>query len=141
MKREAEEKLSQVKGVPLVAISALRGQGLDRLMKAVLAAYAVWNRRIATAALNRWLEEMVQRHPPPAPGGRRIKIRYMTQANARPPTFAVFCSNAEALPASYVRYSDQRLARAVRISRRSHPHLAAPGSQPLCAAKVVRVGS
>jgi GTP-binding protein len=104
LQREVEDKLSQVKNVPLLAISALRGHGLDRLMKAVLEAYEVWNKRIPTAALNRWLEGMVDRHPPPAPGGRRIKIRYMTQANARPPTFAVFSSNARDLPASYVRY-------------------------------------
>jgi GTP-binding protein len=109
MNREVEEKLSQVKGVPMVAISALRGQGLDRLMKAVLTTYDVWNKRVATAALNRWLEAVVERHPPPAPAGRRIKIRYMTQANARPPTFAVFCSNAEGLPASYLRYLSNSL--------------------------------
>jgi GTP-binding protein len=98
------ESLPQLRGLPMVAVSALRRQNLDKLMQAAVSAYALWNRRIATSALNRWLEEMVERHPPPAPGGRRIKIRYMTQSNARPPTFVVFCSNAKDLPESYTRY-------------------------------------
>jgi GTP-binding protein len=104
MQREIEEKLPQVRGVPLVLISALQRHGLDRLMEAVLAAYEVWNRRISTSLLNRWLHDTIERHPPPAPAGRRIKMRYMTQAHARPPTFAIFCSNARGVPPSYLRY-------------------------------------
>lgn len=101
---DLEESLPQLRGLPMIAVSALRRQNLDKLMRAVLSAYEHWNNRISTSALNRWLEEMVERHPPPAPGGRRIKIRYMTQSNARPPTFVVFCSNAKDLPDSYTRY-------------------------------------
>jgi GTP-binding protein len=101
---DLEESLPQLRGVEMIALSALRRQNLDRLMQSVLTAYELWNKRIPTAALNRWLAEMVEQHPPPAPGGRRIKLRYMTQSNARPPTFIVFCSNAKDLPQTYLRY-------------------------------------
>ena len=73
-------------------------------MKAVFAAAETWNRRVPTAALNRWLTDAVESHPPPAVSGRRIRLRYMTQAKARPPTFVAFCQRADALPESYVRY-------------------------------------
>jgi GTP-binding protein len=73
-------------------------------MDAVLAAYEVWNRRVPTAALNRWLEEALERHTPPATSGRRIRIRYVTQPSSRPPTFVAFCSKPGDLPPSYVRY-------------------------------------
>lgn len=103
--REAlDEKLAQVQGVPMVTISAIGGRGLDKLMKAVLSIYQVWNRRVATNDLNGWLSEMTERHAPPASAGRRIKLRFMTQSNARPPTFVVFCSRPEGLPKSYQRY-------------------------------------
>ena len=85
-------------------VSALTGKGLDTLMRAVLAADELWNRRIPTHALNQWLREAVDAHPPPAVAGRRIKLRYMTQSNARPPTFVLFCSRPKAVPNSYVRY-------------------------------------
>lgn len=104
-----ERSLPQTGGVPVVTISALRGQNLDTLMRAVVAAYDVWNRRISTAALNRWLAAMIAAHPPPAPGGRRIKMRYMTQAKGRPPTFIVFCSRPEGVPDSYLRYLENGL--------------------------------
>ena len=100
-----EAALAQAKGVPTVTMSALEGTGTDKLMKAVRKAYDAWNRRIPTAALNRWLEEAVARNPPPvAKGGSRIKLRYGTQVKARPPTFAFFSQRAEALPESYARY-------------------------------------
>ena len=103
--REACQRLlPQVKGVALVMVSALSGKGLDKLMDAVLAADEVWNRRLPTHLLNQWLGAAVDAHTPPAVSGRRIKLRYMTQANARPPTFVVFCSQPKALPDSYVRY-------------------------------------
>ena len=103
--REACQRLlPQVKGVALVMVSALSGKGLDKLMDAVLAADEVWNRRLPTHLLNQWLGAAVDAHTPPAVAGRRIKLRYMTQANARPPTFVVFCSQPKALPDSYVRY-------------------------------------
>ncbi len=107
-----ERSLPQVRGIPVVTISALRGENLDRLLDAVLGADTVWNRRVPTPGLNRWLGEMTQAHPPPAPGGRRIKLRYMTQAKARPPTFAVFCSRPKDLPESYLRYLENGLREA-----------------------------
>ena len=99
-----EQALPQLRGAPLVAVSALTGRGLDRLHDAVVAAHAVWNRRISTARLNQWLAAMLAQHPPPAPGGRRVKLRYMTQVKTRPPGFVLMCSNPEALPDAYRRY-------------------------------------
>ena len=103
--REAFERLlPQLRGAPLVTVSAKTGKGLDRLRQAVETAYRTWNRRVGTAKLNRWLTGMVEAHPPPAPGGRRIKLRYMTQAKTRPPGFVVMCSHPDKLPASYSRF-------------------------------------
>ena len=99
-----ETSLPQVKGLPVVTLSALTGRNLDELLKAVFEAHAAWNRRVPTAQLNRWLEEATGAHPPPAVSGRRIRLRYMTQIKTRPPTFALFASRAEALPDSYLRY-------------------------------------
>ena len=104
-----ERSLPQSRGLPVVTISALRGQNLDRLLDAVFAAYDVWNRRVATAALNSWLAAMVRRHPPPAPGGRRVRLRYATQAKIRPPSFVIFCSRPQAVPDSYLRYLENGL--------------------------------
>jgi GTP-binding protein len=101
---KAKRLLPQIAGVALVPVSGLTGEGLDRLMEAVTKAYTVWNRRVATAKLNRWLLDVVERHPPPAVSGRRIKLRYLTQTKARPPTFVAFCSRPEALPDAYRRY-------------------------------------
>ena len=103
--REAFERLlPQLRGAPLVTVSARTGRGLDRLRAAVEKAYEVWNRRVTTAQLNRWLTGMLEQHPPPAPGGRRIKLRYMTQAKTRPPGFVVMCSHPDKMPDSYTRY-------------------------------------
>ena len=99
-----ETALAQVKGVPVVTCSALTGAGTDGIMPAVLAAFDTWNRRVPTAQLNRWLEEAVAHHPPPLAAGRRLKLRYITQVKARPPTFALFASKPQALPESYRRY-------------------------------------
>ncbi len=96
--------LPQLKGAPLITVSAKTGRGIERLRDAVLRAHEVWNRRVSTAQLNRWLGAMVEAHPPPAPGGRRIKLRYMTQAKTRPPGFVVMCSHPDKLPESYSRY-------------------------------------
>jgi len=96
--------LAQLQGVKLVPISGLAGSGLDALMKAVIAADAVWNKRVPTPLLNRWLAAIQQHHPPPLVGARRLKLRYMTQANIRPPTFALFASKPGELPDSYRRY-------------------------------------
>jgi len=99
-----EKSLHQLRGIRAVPVSALTGAGTDRLLSAALKTFEVWNRRIDTAPLNRWLGEVVEQNPPPAVGGRRIRIRYITQSKARPPTFIVFCSRADALPESYRRY-------------------------------------
>ncbi len=99
-----ERLLPQLRGAPLVTVSAKTGRGLDRLHKAVLKAHEVWNRRITTAKLNQWLGAMTEAHPPPAPGGRRVRLRYMTQVKTRPPGFVIMCSHPEKLPDSYTRY-------------------------------------
>jgi GTP-binding protein len=104
LRTEADHWLPQVKGVPIVAVSGLMGEGIDRLMSAIEESYAVWNRRVPTAALNRWFEQAIQTNPPPAVSGRRLKLNYVTQAKARPPSFIVFCSRADAVPESYLRY-------------------------------------
>lgn len=103
--REAFERLlPQLRGAPLVTVSALTGKGLDRLQAAILKAHQVWNRRVTTAQLNRWLQGMLEQHPPPAPGGRRIKMRYATQVKTRPPAFVVMTSLPDKVPESYSRY-------------------------------------
>jgi GTP-binding protein len=104
LRETVEEKLTQVSGVPVVTLSALAGVGLERLMSEVLRVYEIWNRRVPTPHLNRWLGEALERHAPPASKGRRVKIRFMTQASARPPTFVAFCARPEALPQAYLRY-------------------------------------
>jgi GTP-binding protein len=126
LREEAARLLPQVRGTPVVPISGLAGEGLDRLMNAVFQVFEVWNRRIATAKLNDWLGEVLASHPPPAVSGRRIKIRYMTQVKARPPHFAVFGNQLDALPKSYTRYLVNSLREAfdlpgvpIRISLRT----------------------
>ena len=109
VKDRLERSMPQTRGIPVVPISALRGGNLDRLLDAVHGAYEVWNRRIPTADLNRWLAGVVAAHPPPAPKGRRLKLKYMTQAKSRPPTFAIFCSRPSELPGAYLRYLENAL--------------------------------
>ena len=101
---EVERSLPQLKDVPIVPLSARSGKGVGRVLEAAFAVYDTWNRRVPTPALNRWLIEATERHAPPAASGRRIKLRFMTQPSTRPPTFVVFCSKPDALPASYLRY-------------------------------------
>jgi GTP-binding protein len=102
--QEADERLPQVKGVPVVGVSGLTGEGVDRLMEAIVDIHEVWNKRVTTSEMNRWLEDVTSSHPPPAVSGRRIRLNYITQQKARPPTFVLFCSRAEAVPAAYTRY-------------------------------------
>ena len=104
LKEAFERLLPQLRGAPLVTVSARTGRGLDRLHAAILKAHDVWHRRVTTAHLNRWLTGMLEQHPPPAPQGKRIKLRYMTQAKTRPPGFVVMCSHPDKLPDSYKRY-------------------------------------
>jgi GTPase len=109
LKSTLAEKLAQVPGVALVPVSALSGRGVDKLMRAILDAHEIWNKRVSTNALNRWLQEAMNRHSPPATSGRRIKIRYITQPSTRPPTFVAFCSKPTGLPKSYMRYLEKSL--------------------------------
>ncbi|MGL5447093.1 MAG: ribosome biogenesis GTPase Der [Rhabdaerophilum sp.] len=104
LREEATHLLPQVKGCPIVPLSGLAGQGIDKLMEGVVSAHRVWNARVSTSKLNRWLEHVVSNHPPPAVSGRRIKLRYATQAKTRPPHFALFGNQLESLPEAYRRY-------------------------------------
>ncbi len=99
-----ETSLAQMKGIPVVNLSALTGVGVDRLLPVVRAVHDTWNSRVATGALNRWFEEALERHAPPLVDGRRLKLRYITQAKARPPTFIAFGTRAEQMPEDYQRY-------------------------------------
>lgn len=115
LRTDADHWLPQVRGVPIVAISGLMGEGVDRLMKAIEDSYSIWNRRIPTAGLNRWFEDAIGNNPPPAVSGRRLKLNYVTQAKARPPSFIVFCSRADAVPTSYLRYLTNTLREAFNL--------------------------
>ena len=110
-----ERSLPQTRGVPLVTLSALQGHNIEGLMQAVLGAYEVWRRRISTADLNRWLDAVTASHPPPASAGRPIRLKYITQAKTRPPTFAIFCSKPDELPPSYLRYLENGLRDAFKL--------------------------
>ncbi len=109
IKRRIEQSLPRVKGLPVVTLSARTGRGVPKLLPAVVTLYKTWNRRIPTAQLNRFLADALAQHPPPAPQGRRIRLKYMTQAKTRPPTFALFANQADALPESYLRYLENGL--------------------------------
>jgi GTPase len=104
LRQEADHWLPQVKGAPIVALSGLTGDGIERLMQAIVDIHAVWNRRVPTNALNRWLGDVVSSHPPPAVSGRRLRLNYITQPKTRPPSFVLFCTRADALPGDYRRY-------------------------------------
>lgn len=104
LKEELLRLLPQVRGLPIVTLSALTGRGTDKLMPAIAKVHTLWNARVSTAKLNRWLEDAVARHPPPASKGRAINLKYMAQVKTRPPTFAVFSSRAEEVPTAYKRY-------------------------------------
>ena len=99
-----QTSLAQMKGIPVVTLSALTGLGTDKLLPVVREAYEVWNMRVATGALNRWFEAALERHQAPLVEGRRLKLRYVTQAKARPPTFIIFGTRAEMTPEDYQRY-------------------------------------
>jgi len=104
LREEALRILPQFGGIPLVAITALKGHGFKQLMTAVFEVYGLWNARVNTGNLNNWFREAIDRHPPPAIQGRRIRLKFITQVKIRPPTFAAFCSMPDDLPKSYVRY-------------------------------------
>ncbi|GEO13307.1 ribosome biogenesis GTPase Der [Microvirga aerophila] len=115
LKEKATRLLPQVRGAPVVPLSGLAGSGIDPLMKAILQVYETWNTRISTARLNQWLTEAQEANPPPAVSGRRIKIRYMTQIKARPPHFAIFGNQLDALPTSYTRYLVNSIREAFKL--------------------------
>jgi GTP-binding protein len=126
LREEAARLLPQVKGAPVVPVSGATGQGIEQLMEAVFRVHEIWNKRISTARLNRWLEAAIEQTPPPAVAGRRIKIRYMTQLRARPPYFILFGNQLDALPASYERFLVNGLRQAfdlqgvpIRISKKT----------------------
>ncbi len=104
VKAALEEGLSQLKGVPLLTVSGKTGKGIDQLLGAAFEVRDNWSRRVTTGELNRWFERAVETNPPPAPGGKRIKLRYITQVKARPPSFVVFGTRVDQLPTSYQRY-------------------------------------
>jgi GTP-binding protein len=104
LREEADHWLPQAKGMPIIALSGMHGDNLDKLMKAVVETYEVWNKRVSTSVINRFLERALSMNPPPAVSGARIKLRYMTQAKARPPSFVLFGTRIDALPESYMRY-------------------------------------
>ena len=110
-----ESGMAQMKGIPVVTLSGLTGAGVERLLPAVRAAHEVWNRRVATGALNRWFEEALDAHAPPLVDGRRLKLRYVTQAKARPPTFIAFGTRAEMMPETYQRYLVNSLREAFQL--------------------------
>ena len=116
LKRLLDDLLPQIAGAPLVAVSALTGEGIDRLLPVMLVADAAWNRHIPTAELNRFLERALERHPPPAVHGRRVRVRYITQPKIRPPTFALFGTQLKALPDSYLRYLQNELRAAFGLT-------------------------
>ncbi len=104
VKRALEDGLSQVKGVPLLTVSAATGKGIDQLIAAAFDTREAWSKRVGTGELNRWFERAVEANPPPAPGGKRVKLRYVTQVKTRPPSFVIFGTRVDQLPASYERY-------------------------------------
>jgi GTP-binding protein len=112
IKETVAETFAEVAGVSMVTLSAVSGRGIDKLMKAILDAQAVWSRRVPTAEINRWLKYATERHAPPQSKGRRIRIRFMTQPSSRPPTFVAFCSQPGGIPASYLRYLTNSLREA-----------------------------
>ena len=109
LREKTERLLPQVRGIQAVPVSAETDRGLDKLMDAVIRTHQVWNRRISTGKLNRWLEGILTHHPPPAVAGRRLKIKYLTQAKTRPPGFVVSCTRPESMPQSYIRYLSNSL--------------------------------
>jgi GTPase len=109
LREKTERLLPQVRGIQAVPVSAETDRGLDKLMDAVMRTHEVWNRRISTGKLNRWLEGILTHHPPPAVAGRRLKVKYLTQAKTRPPGFVVSCSRPESMPQSYIRYLSNSL--------------------------------
>ena len=135
LREKTERLLPQVRGIQAVPVSAETDRGLDKLMDAVMRTHQVWNRRISTGKLNRWLEGILTHHPPPAVAGRRLKIKYLTQAKTRPPGFVVSCTRPESMPQSYIRYLSNSLREVLRDAGRADPHRAARLGKPVRATR------
>ena len=104
VKRALEDGLSQVKGVTVMTVSAATGKGIDQLIQAAFDTREAWSKRVGTGEMNRWFERAIEANPPPAPGGERIKMRYVTQVKTRPPSFVLFGTRVDQIPESYRRY-------------------------------------
>jgi GTP-binding protein len=104
IKAALDEGLSQARGIPLLTVSGMTGKGIDQLLAAAFQVRETWSKRVGTGQLNRWFEDAIEKNPPPAPGGKRIKLRYITQVNTRPPSFVLFGTRVDELPDSYLRY-------------------------------------
>ena len=115
VKAALDEGLSQLKGVPLLTVSATAGKGIDQLLGAAFEIRDNWSRRVSTGELNRWFEGAIVANPPPAPGGKRIKLRYITQVKTRPPSFVVFGTRVDQLPESYRRYLLNSMRRDLKL--------------------------
>jgi len=115
VKAALEEGLSQLKGVPVLTVSGKTGKGIDQLLGAAFEVRESWSRRVSTGELNRWFERAIEANPPPAPGGKRIKLRYITQVKTRPPSFVVFGTRVDQLPKSYERYLLNSLRRDLKL--------------------------
>jgi GTP-binding protein len=115
IKAALEEGLSQVKGLPVLTVSAKTGKGIDQLLGAAFELREQWSRRVSTGELNRWFERAIEANPPPAPGGKRIKLRYITQVKARPPSFVIFGNRLSELPESYNRYLLNSMRRDLKL--------------------------
>ncbi|WP_037499627.1 ribosome biogenesis GTPase Der [Sphingomonas jaspsi] len=115
VKAALEEGLSQVKGIPVLTVSAKTGKGIDQLLGAAMEIRDSWSRRVSTGELNRWFERAIEANPPPAPGGKRIKLRYITQVKTRPPSFVIFGTRVDQLPTSYQRYLLNSMRRDLKL--------------------------
>jgi GTP-binding protein len=115
VKAALEEGLAQLKGVPVLTVSAKTGKGIDIILEVAFELREAWSRRVTTGELNRWFEQAVDANPPPAPGGKRIKLRYITQVKSRPPSFVVFGNRVDELPESYRRYLLNAMRRDLKL--------------------------
>jgi GTP-binding protein len=115
IKAALEEGLSQIKGLPVLTVSAKTGKGIDQLLGAAFELREQWSRRVSTGELNRWFERAIEANPPPAPGGKRIKLRYITQVKSRPPSFVIFGNRLSDLPESYNRYLLNSMRRDLKL--------------------------
>jgi len=115
IKEALGEGLAQLRDVPLLTVSAKTGKGIDTILKVAFELRDAWSRRVSTGELNRWFEQAIDANPPPAPGGRRIKLRYITQVTSRPPTFVIFGNRVDEIPESYRRYLLNALRRDLKL--------------------------